>query len=221
MQSHSLEHAKTIYPVEELLKKQVDLIRRFKPEVIMAHDFAGEYGHGAHMLVSDILTKAIHLSNDVSYNPVSAFMYGLFQPLKIYIHLYSQHEIFLDVYRPLALFDGRSSFQVAKDAYEKHISQHIWPLKVIDYTIGDVRRFGLYATWVGPDTSNSLFENIPAKLVLPEKPQPVIHILPYVTYSLQIDFLRAMEIIVLIGLGILLITLIQLGFRAKKKTRRS
>ena len=221
MQSRSLAHAKTIYPEAELLKTQVDLIRRFKPEVIMSHDFAGEYGHGAHMLVSDVLTKAIHLSNDVSYNPVSAFMYGLFQPLKVYIHLYAQHEIFLDIYQPLDYFDGRTSFQVAKDAYEKHISQHIWPLKVIDYTIGDVRRFGLYATWVGPDTSNLLFENIPAQLVLPEKPQPVIHILPDITHPIQKDFLHAMEIIVFVGLGILLVTLIRLGFRAKKKTRRS
>ncbi|NTW95519.1 MAG: hypothetical protein HGB31_02745 [Erysipelotrichaceae bacterium] len=161
LQSTSLTHAYTIYPKEKILQYELEQIRRFKPEVILSHDFNGEYGHGAHMALSDTLKDAIVLSSDFNSLTESAVRLGLFSPLKTYIHLYTPTEIILDVNSPLEYFNGRSALQVARDAYEYHITQHIWPLQVITYTYGDVRRFGLYHSLVGADTTNDLFEHIP------------------------------------------------------------
>jgi LmbE family N-acetylglucosaminyl deacetylase len=171
-QTSSLSHAYTIFPKEKVLAYEILQIRRFKPEVILSHDFAGEYGHGAHMVLSDVLKEAILKSGDINSFTDSAVIYGTFTPLKVYIHLYDQHQLLLDVYTPIASFDDRSPLEVARAAYEFHVTQHIWPLKVIDYTVGDVRKFGLYSTLVGLDTGNDLFEHIPIKPTIPDKPKP-------------------------------------------------
>ena len=62
--SRSLAHAYSVYDETKILHYQIELIRRFRPDVILAHDIKGEYGHGAHMLNTDILRKAIEESND-------------------------------------------------------------------------------------------------------------------------------------------------------------
>jgi LmbE family N-acetylglucosaminyl deacetylase len=171
-QTSTLSHAYTIFPKEKVLAYEILQIRRFKPEVILSHDFAGEYGHGAHMVLSDVLKEAILKSGDINSFTDTAVIYGTFTPLKVYFHLYDQHQIILDVYTPLPSFDDRSPLEVARAAYEYHVTQHIWPLKVIDYTVGDVRKFGLYSTLVGDDTGNDLFEHVPPKPTIEDKPKP-------------------------------------------------
>lgn len=175
-QSTTLAHAYTIFPKEQVLNYEITLIRRFKPEVILSHDFAGEYGHGAHMILSDVLKEAILLSSDFTVDPASAVVYGTFSPLKVYIHLYQENPILLDVYTPLPGFGNLTPLQVARAAYEKHVSQHIWPLSVITSTVGDVRKFGLYYTTLPADTVNDLFEHVPAKIIRidPVKPKPPV-----------------------------------------------
>ena len=171
-QTSSLSHGYTIFPKEKVLAYEILQIRRFKPEVILSHDFAGEYGHGAHMVLSDVLKEAILKSGDINSFTDTAVTYGTFTPLKVYFHLYDQNQIILDVYTPIASFNDRSPLEVARAAYEYHVTQHIWPLKVIDYTVGDVRKFGLYSTLVGDDTGNDLFEHVPPKPTIEDKPKP-------------------------------------------------
>ena len=48
--SDNLEHAKGLYDRDRVIEHQVEMIRRFRPEVIIGHDIDGEYGHGVHML---------------------------------------------------------------------------------------------------------------------------------------------------------------------------
>lgn len=171
-QSKTLEHGYTIFPKEEVLAYEIELIRRFKPEVILSHDFNGEYGHGAHMVLSDVLKTAILKSGDATVHPQTAAIYGTFTPLKVYIHMLETRQILLDVYSPIASFDNKSALQVARDAYALHLSQHIWPLQVIDYTFGDVRKFGLYSTLVGTDSGKDLFEHVPPKVIIHPRPLP-------------------------------------------------
>jgi hypothetical protein len=128
------------------------------------------------MILSDVLKEAILLSSDRTVDPASAVVYGPFSPLKVYIHLYQENPILLDVYTPLPGFGNLSPLQVARAAYEKHVSQHIWPLSVITSTVGDVRKFGLYYTTLPADTVNDLFEHVPAKIIRvdPAKPKPPV-----------------------------------------------
>lgn len=55
-----------------MLAYEVELLRRFKPEVVVDHDINGEYGHGVHMLNTWILQQAVEQSGDVQYFPESA-----------------------------------------------------------------------------------------------------------------------------------------------------
>jgi hypothetical protein len=194
-------------------------IRRFKPEVILSHDFAGEYGHGAHMVLSDVLKEAILKSGDMTEYTSSAVEYGTFTPLKVYIHLYAENQIILDVYTPLASFGNRSPLEVARAAYEYHVTQHIWPLKVIDYTVGDVRKFGLYSSLVGSDTGNDLFEHVPVKPVIPVDPKPDPDVTPPDSFFSE----SQIKLLVLgLGSGVLLsvaIGTIILAAQAKRRRR--
>jgi len=168
--SNSLEHASRVYIPDTILQYQVEMIRRFRPKVVLGHDLNGEYGHGAHMLNAVLLTRAIELSGEASAFPGSAREWGAYQPMKLYLHLYGQNQITLDVHAPLEFFEGRSAFEKAEDAYAKHISQHKWTsLAVEDFGDGDCRLFGLYFSSVGQDAQNDIFENIPPD----EPPRPV------------------------------------------------
>ena len=73
---------------------EVEIIRRFKPLVIVGHDEKGEYGHGQHILCTYLLERAIDYANDTSYNVESYNKYGKWSPKKVYIHLYQNfHQI--------------------------------------------------------------------------------------------------------------------------------
>jgi len=186
--SRSLTHAYSVYDETKILRYQVELIRRFRPEVILTHDIKGEYGHGAHMLNTDILRKAIEQSNDQNIFPDLTQKYGTFEPLKTYIHLYEENTIYLDVNQPLATFHNRSAFKVAQDGYAHHVSQHIWSFQISVIGNSDIRKFGLYKTLVGPDTSNNMFQNIPVDIT--PRMRKVISLFPDYEYLLDSTSVR-------------------------------
>ena len=64
------------YKEDDVIKFEVEMIRRFKPQVIVGHDEEGEYSHGQHILNTYALKKAILLSKDESYNKDTINKYG-------------------------------------------------------------------------------------------------------------------------------------------------
>ena len=93
---------------------------------------------------------------------------------KLYLHLYEENPVTLDLDTPLDSLGGRTPFQVTQDGFACHKSQHwTWFYKWIygakDRPItraADIRsyspcRYGLYYTAVGPDeVGGDLFEHI-------------------------------------------------------------
>ncbi len=156
--SESLAHAETIYPRDEIIDYQVGLLRQFTPKIVIAHDFAGEYGHGAHMLNTDCLTEAVHLAADSEY--IHENGREVWDTDKIYVHLYDENSILLDVDTPLESYGGRTAFEVAKDAYAKHLSQHWTYFSVTTDGAHNIREYGLYYSKVGLDSGNDMTENI-------------------------------------------------------------
>ena len=159
---------------EELRSYVVELLRRFKPKVVVGHDIDGEYGHGMHMVYTDLLIKALKLSNDPESFPETAEKYGLWEVPKTYLHLYEKNPIVLDYDQPLSEFDGLTAFQVSQQlGYPCHKSQqYTW---FTDWIKGEdepitkasqIKRynpsyFGLYHTTVGKDVNKDDFlENI-------------------------------------------------------------
>jgi len=144
---------------KKLLPFLVEQIRKYKPAVIATHDIYGEYGHGAHQITSLMVIKAFDLSNNKSYHKSSVRKYGVWEPKKLYIHLYGENTIELNIEKALKYYDGRTVLEVIKEAFLRHQSQQAsWRYFIPSY---DVAKFGLYKTNVGLDSGmNDPFENI-------------------------------------------------------------
>ena len=154
---------------EHLIGYVVEQLRRFKPLVVIGHDFNGEYGHGQHMAYADMLAAALEVSNDPKKYKESAEKYGLWDVPKAYFHLYEKNPIVMDWDQPLERFDGMTAFEVTRDlGYPCHESQY-WDFA--KYIIGyrsaaavnqyNPREYGLYRSTVGEDVQkNDFFENL-------------------------------------------------------------
>ena len=168
------EYLRLGYSQEQLLGYVVELLRRFKPQVVVGHDIEGEYGHGMHMAYTDCLVQALRVSNEPLTFPELTEKYGVWEVPKTYLHLYEKNSIVLDYDQPLSEFDGMTAFEVSqKLGYPCHKSQQgTW---FTDWINGDrneitkatqIKRynpclFGLYSTTVGEDVEkNDFLENI-------------------------------------------------------------
>ncbi len=168
------EYARLGHSQEELLDFVVSNIRRFRPQVIVGHDINGEYGHGMHMVYTDLLIQALELTDDPTAYPFSADAYGIWDVPKTYLHLYNENQIIIDYDQPLDYFDGLTAFQATqKLGYPCHKSQqYTWFTRWINGNNGEITKatqigtynpchFGLYRSTVGEDIAkNDFLENI-------------------------------------------------------------
>ncbi len=181
--SESLDEAitnlkKAHYTQDDTIKYQVEIIRRFKPQVVVGHDEKGEYSHGQHILNTWALEKALELTNDKSYDEQSANNYGVWDVPKTYLHLYEKNKIVMNYDEPLEYFNGQTAYEMSKKGFSKHSSQQ-WTwftkwLTGLDYhgngtaytkateiTKYSPLEYGLYRTLVGEDKEkNDMFENL-------------------------------------------------------------
>lgn len=159
---------------DELLSFVTEQLRRFKPLVVVTHDFNGEYGHGMHQVYADLLAKSLDISGDESVFPELAEKYGAWEVQKAYFHLYGENQIVMDFDTPQDCFDGLSAFQVTqKYGYPCHVSQqYTWFTQWINGYSGEITKasqiktynpceYGLYYSSVGEDVNkNDMFENV-------------------------------------------------------------
>ena len=146
----------------EAEKRIVEMLRKYRPDVVVTQDIHGEYGHYHHIVTVDAAIKAVtQLAENNSFSPETVALYGSWKPLKLYLHLYQEGQIVLDWRQPLNSFNGMTSLQVAKEAFKKHISQQNGHYSVSDSGRLNCSLFGLYYSAVGDDTIHQdLFENI-------------------------------------------------------------
>lgn len=138
----------------------VELLRRYKPKVVVTHDVAGEYGHKVHIYTSALVCRAVEMASDENCYPESAAQYGTWQVQKLYIHLYGENTIELDM-GPVAAFQNQKVIKIAVAAMRFHKSQSRWSAEV-QHANYPMNRYGLYFTAVGPDTPgmNDMFEHV-------------------------------------------------------------
>ncbi|MBE0601976.1 MAG: PIG-L family deacetylase, partial [Firmicutes bacterium] len=158
----------------------VEAVRKYKPKVIVTHDYNGEYGHGAHKFTATVAERAYLYAGDAEYYANSAEAYGVWQPLKLYSHLYAENQIVLDWFRPLQNMGGKTGLELAAEAYALHVTQQDNKYNVEETgTQYDNRVFGLVHSQVGADVlKNDFLENVlepvdyvPAPAL--EQPEPV------------------------------------------------
>ena len=147
-----------------VLSYVTNLIRRYKPEVIATQDVNGEYGHGAHRVCADACLQCVTLAADASKYKPSAQQWGVWQPKKLYIHMYRKNQVEFDWDIPLASQGGMTGYETAVEAYKLYVSQQQPQYKVEPRdSAKSCYLFGLAYTAVGPDTGNDPFENIDPK----------------------------------------------------------
>jgi len=167
--------ARRLFPEEDALGFYVEQLRRFQPQVCIAHDVNGEYGHETHKYTAAMVRQAVEVSADPSQFPASAAAFGTWDVPKAYLHLWRENPVHLDCRKPLNRFGGRTALEVAAEAYTKHVSQQWCWFYVSDdysYSIAD---FGLYRSTVGTDTGNDLMEHLTpyAQQATPRRKEPI------------------------------------------------
>ena len=159
---------------DDLIDFVLTQLRRFKPQVVVGHDFAGEYSHAQHMVFADCLAAAVEISADASQFPESAQSYGTWDVPKAYFHLYENNRITMDWDTPMEELDGLTPFQVTQlYGYTHHVSQReSWVTNWINGKNFEITKasqiskyspceYGLYYSTVGLDTGkNDMFENL-------------------------------------------------------------
>ena len=150
------------FSYDDVLDFQKSLLNKYRPKVVVLHDFNGEYGHGAHILNTYSFVEVCENYDENQYIP-----------LKIYVHLYDKNQIILDIDSSLDEYSGKSAFNISQEAFGFHHSQHwTWFYNWIYGKNGSITKaeeirsynpakYGLYYSSVGEDLlKNDLLENI-------------------------------------------------------------
>ncbi len=139
----------------------VEVIRRYKPDVIITHDIEGEFGHKQHVLTCDLVRQAVEITADPTQEAESAEKYGVWDVPKLYIHLYEENRLTLPWDEPREELGGFTINEWNYVAFEKHWCQRQYYSMDGDGKTYDCTCFGLYRSTVGPDVEkNSFFENL-------------------------------------------------------------
>jgi len=158
----SLKMAEKKWDKSDALDYVVALYRKYKPKVVVTHDFYGEYGHGMHMLTAELAELAFDQAADEQDDPDSLAKYGAWQVKKLYSHLYAENQITFNWNVPLQSMKGKTSLELATEAYKLHVTQQNTRFSM--ETTGkeyDNRVFGLVCSTVGEDTRHDDFlENV-------------------------------------------------------------
>ena len=163
MMTNSLKSMEQYWPLDKAVGYIVELIRKYKPSVIVTHDVGGEYGHGAHIETSYATQLAFEQASDPTKFPESAEQYGVWKPGKLYLHMYGEGKITYDLNAPLNHYNGETVLQVITAAFQRHLSQAAKGWTVESTGPCSMANFGLFASNVGPDSEhNSMFEHITA-----------------------------------------------------------
>lgn len=164
--SSKLEDAYARWKKKDVQAFLTELLRRYRPEVVLTHDVNGEYGNGAHKLCADAMQLCVERAAQESFLPELAERYGVWQVKKLYLHLYRENPIVMDWNVPLASFGGKTGLELAREAYELHVTQQNTRFVVTDEGDTSCAEFGLVFSAVGPDVIGGDFmENIPAEAI--------------------------------------------------------
>lgn len=159
--SSKLEDAYQRWKKKDAQAFVTELIRKYRPEVMLTHDINGEYGHGAHKLCADVALTCVQRAAEADFMPESAREWGTWEVKKLYLHLYEENPIVMDWRVPLASLGGKTGLEAAQEAYELHVTQQTTDFAVTDEGETSCARFGLAYSTVGADSGRGdFFENI-------------------------------------------------------------
>ena len=138
-----------------------ELIRKYKPDVMLTHDIGGEYGHGAHRLCASVAQYCVERSGDETFSPESAEKWGTWNVKKLYLHLGREKTITMDWRVPLSSMGGKTGLELAQEAFAFHVTQNTTSFVVTDEGKTGNAEFSLVYSLVGEDrVGGDFFEHI-------------------------------------------------------------
>ena len=147
---------KKIWKEPEAAAALARVIRRCRPEVLVAHAAAGEESEGIKKLASRVTLSAVKKAADPVFEPWSAT--APWQVKKVYLHEDGENAVRLPMDAPLTRFGGQTAVALANRAYGAYGFTGVY-----HRTVKPDGTFTLAVSTVGPDTGkNDLFEHIPA-----------------------------------------------------------
>ena len=158
------DEVEEMFRFENVTRLLVRLFRRYRPAVVFAQDLNGEYGHWQHRRVAACTLEAAKVCADPSYDRESAVLYGAWQVQKCYLHLYPENTLTIESEIPLSSMGGRTAIEVARAAFQKHVSQATGRYFV--QSAADAyacNRFGM--AWGAVEAGDDAFANIDEKLL--------------------------------------------------------
>lgn len=162
--SLKLETSYGIYNKNKVNTRFTEVLRQYKPDVLVTHDLQGEYGHGAHRMVADACLNAVGYAADGKAYPDSLKKHGAWQVKKLYLHLYPENQMEMDWDLPLASYQGMTAFEVAQKAYQDfYPSQHRYKQFSVQARDAEYSsyKYGLAYTTVGEDIKkDDFFEHL-------------------------------------------------------------
>ena len=160
--SNQRDRVLAVWKHSRVLEELTALYRRYQPDVVVLHDQQGEYGHGAHRVMSHVGREAAEAAADASLFAQSEQAYGVWNVPKVYMHLYGENQLQMDWHVPLDAFGGLTAFEMAARGFQCHRSQQTTGYQMEIGGMYDNSLFGLWRSLVGDDQhKNDLFENIP------------------------------------------------------------
>ena len=160
--SRSYETVVSHWGLDTAEERVVNLLRRYKPDVVVAPDIEGEGGDNLRKLTSYVVRRAVMVAADEDAWPDSYDRFGLWDTKKTYVHLYEGNALTMTAYdEPCEELAGRTPSAVAAAAFAKYQSQrHVASYERFGAAYNN-RAFGLIRTTVGDDRfKNDLLENV-------------------------------------------------------------
>lgn len=115
------EDAIDMWGLEESYEILVEVLRRYKPDVVLTHDIEGEEDQ-QHKLTSATLRRALLLSIDPETYPDSYEKYGAWDVKKTYIHRYEGNVMNLDPDLPVDALNSWTLREMTEMGFSKHLT---------------------------------------------------------------------------------------------------
>ena len=133
------KEAESYWRQSVIVKELVDVIRRYRPEVIVTHAAEGEEEEAMHACTAAIVEAAIEEAAHPKRGPKSLKLYGPWQVKKLYEHCAADTSgaTLLPIDEPLFSFDGKTGREVAEErlldyaylgTYHKHTTDSAYRL---------------------------------------------------------------------------------------------
>ena len=167
--SKSIDEALRFWPLEDVLRDVVFVVRKFRPHVIVSV-FSGtpRDGHGQHQIAGVAAREAFAAAGDPDrYPELAARGVTPWQPAKLYRSTrFTPRDVTVSV--PTGVFDpllGRSHFQLAMDSRSQHRSQDMGSGQSMGPRASPLKLEALAAGGVEGAQDDAIFEGVDTTLV--------------------------------------------------------